>query len=201
MLEQKSHMPDYSCCLHSQSSQRRGAQSCMQCQAGRLCNQTSLSQSLKCPTGHYCPPGSSVAQPCPPVSIVSLRETLFFFIFFMLLSHTSFYQLHLILFDIIHVVKWCYLIFQGSYSDQPGGDSVQHCRPCEAGWYCSRAGLSDPQGLCSPGHYCTSGASTASPVRRGEQWLWLPGFLKWCFCKQLKSEQRDSRYSVHFEKK
>lgn len=66
---------------------------------------------------------------------------------------------------IITVVKFDHLIIQGSYSDQPGGDTAQHCRPCEAGWFCSRAGLSAPQGLCNPGHYCTSGASTASPVR------------------------------------
>nr|XP_043888260.1 neurogenic locus notch homolog protein 4-like [Solea senegalensis] len=97
---------------------QRGAQSCMACWGGRLCNQTGLFQAPLCPTGHYCPPGSSVAHPCPP----------------------------------------------GSYSDQPGGDAVQHCRPCEAGWFCGRVGLSGPQGLCDPGHYCTSGATTASPI-------------------------------------
>lgn len=41
---------------------------------------------------------------------------------------------------------------------------MQHCRPCEAGWFCNRAGLTKPEGLCDPGHYCTSGASTGSPV-------------------------------------
>lgn len=50
-------------------TQRRGAQSCVECQGGRLCNQTGLSQPPLCPTGNYCPPGSSVARPCPPVSI------------------------------------------------------------------------------------------------------------------------------------
>lgn len=49
--------------------QHRGAQSCVDCQAGRLCNQTGLSLAPLCPTGYYCPPGSSVARPCPPVSI------------------------------------------------------------------------------------------------------------------------------------
>ncbi|XP_036928145.1 uncharacterized protein LOC119004899 isoform X4 [Acanthopagrus latus] len=47
---------------------RRGAQSCVECQGGRVCNQTGLSQPPLCPTGHYCPPGSSVARPCPPGS-------------------------------------------------------------------------------------------------------------------------------------
>ncbi|XP_027901562.1 signal peptide, CUB and EGF-like domain-containing protein 1 [Xiphophorus couchianus] len=52
----------------------------------------------------------------------------------------------------------------GTYSDQLSGEDVKHCRPCEAGSFCSRAGLSKPQGLCDPGHYCTSGATTSSPV-------------------------------------
>nr|XP_057935999.1 SCO-spondin isoform X4 [Doryrhamphus excisus] len=52
----------------------------------------------------------------------------------------------------------------GLYSDQPGGEDVQHCRACEAGWFCSKAGLPAPEGLCDAGHYCTSGASTAVPV-------------------------------------
>ena len=57
---------------------------------------------------------------------------------------------------------------QGSYSDQPGGETVRHCQPCEAGSFCKRAGLSEPQGFCDPGHYCTSGATTASPVSHNE---------------------------------
>ncbi|KAF3847745.1 hypothetical protein F7725_020773 [Dissostichus mawsoni] len=116
---------------------RRGAQSCVECQGGRLCNQTALSRPPMCPQGHFCPPGYSAARPCPPVS--SFNECTF-----ALKLHSNS--------DV------------GSYSDQPGGDAVHHCRPCEAGWFCSRAGLSEPQGLCDPGHYCTSGASTASPV-------------------------------------
>ncbi|XP_038155551.1 uncharacterized protein LOC119792815 [Cyprinodon tularosa] len=52
----------------------------------------------------------------------------------------------------------------GTYSDQLSGGDVKHCRPCEAGLFCSRAGLSKPQGLCDPGHYCTSGATTSSPI-------------------------------------
>ncbi|XP_077422977.1 uncharacterized protein LOC144052618 isoform X3 [Vanacampus margaritifer] len=97
---------------------RQGAQSCMQCQGGRLCNQTGLSQPPLCPRGYYCPPASSFPRPCPT----------------------------------------------GWYSDEPGGEDVQHCRPCEAGWFCSKSGLSDPEGLCDPGHYCTSAASAASPI-------------------------------------
>ncbi|KAM4567238.1 uncharacterized protein PAE49_010636 isoform 2-T2 [Odontesthes bonariensis] len=112
-----------------QPHQRAG--SCVECQAGRLCNQTGLSQPLLCPTGHYCPPGSSTARPCPP----------------------------------------------GSYSDQPGGEAMKHCRPCEAGSFCNRAGLSEPQGLCDPGHYCTSGAYSASPVAVASGGVCPAGFI------------------------
>ncbi|KAF6736840.1 hypothetical protein FQA47_014055 [Oryzias melastigma] len=56
----------------------------------------------------------------------------------------------------------------GTYAEQPGGETVQHCQPCEAGSFCKKTGLSGPQGLCDPGHFCTSGAFTASPVSSHE---------------------------------
>lgn len=123
-------------CLYSKSSQRRGAQSCMECQGGRLCNHTGLSQSSLCPTGHYCPPGSSVARPCPPVSIVSMCEVqcvwmlsvmsiqllvfVLLFICVILVGRVSFYlsllseyELHFIQFHFINVVKWYWSDFSG----------------------------------------------------------------------------------------
>lgn len=156
--------------------QRRGAQSCLECQGGRLCNHTGLSQPPLCPTGHYCPLRSTVAHPCPSVStfmfscgvklwMCHCRVSVFAARF------TSSLCLHDFEFPPINptLLKWFHvIIIQGSYSDQPGGDAVQHCRPCDAGLFCSRSGLSEPQGLCDPGHYCTSGSSTASPVRFNE---------------------------------
>ena len=50
---------------------------------------------------------------------------------------------------------------QGSYSDVERAGS---CKPCPAGMFCSRAGLPEPEGHCQPGHYCTQGSSTSSPV-------------------------------------
>lgn len=84
-------------------------------------------------------------------------------IVFMWINHLS----------IIAVLLWYYVIIQGTYSDQPGGNVILHCRPCEAGWYCSKAGLSEPEGPCNSGHYCTSGASTASPVSIVLSWSML----------------------------
>uniref|UniRef100_A0A3Q3IVN5 Uncharacterized protein n=1 Tax=Monopterus albus TaxID=43700 RepID=A0A3Q3IVN5_MONAL len=48
----------------------QGAQSCVECQGGRLCNRTGMYQTPLCPTGHFCPPGSSIARPCPPATSV-----------------------------------------------------------------------------------------------------------------------------------
>lgn len=49
--------------------QGRGYNSCIECQSGRLCNRTGLSQQPLCPPGHFCPAGSLIAHPCPPVSM------------------------------------------------------------------------------------------------------------------------------------
>ncbi|KAK5868621.1 hypothetical protein PBY51_009620 [Eleginops maclovinus] len=42
---------------------RRGAQSCVECQGGRLCNQAALSHPPLCPTGHFCPRGILLLNP------------------------------------------------------------------------------------------------------------------------------------------
>ncbi|XP_031989756.1 SCO-spondin-like isoform X5 [Corvus moneduloides] len=49
----------------------------------------------------------------------------------------------------------------GTYTDVERAGS---CKPCPAGMFCSRAGLPEPEGHCQPGHYCSQGSSTSSPV-------------------------------------
>ncbi|KAF7668979.1 hypothetical protein LDENG_00271770 [Lucifuga dentata] len=166
----------------------RDISECIQCPRGKYCySQQPLEQPIVMP-GFYCPENSSSPEPCPEgtyssrpalsdgsecspcggdssiwanrrvVSSRKLLSTIFF-----LSPPMSPWHLQQ-----QHWPQQCARVSQlstrGSYSDQPGGDAVQHCRPCDAGSFCSRAGLSDPQGLCDPGHYCTSGSSTATPV-------------------------------------
>lgn len=145
--------------------QRRGAQSCLECGGGRLCNQTGLSQPPPCPTGHYCPPRSPVAHPCPPVSVSMFSCAVKLWVCH---CRVSVFAAPAVSSLRLFKKKLFCVIIQGSYSNQPGGGAVQDCQPCEAGSFCSRRGLFEPQGLCDPGHYCTSGAATASPVRRDE---------------------------------
>lgn len=47
------------------------------------------------------------------------------------------------------------------YTDVLGAGS---CKPCPAGRYCSMAGLTEPEGPCQPGYYCSQGSSSSSPV-------------------------------------
>lgn len=45
-----------------------------------------------------------------------------------------------------------------------GAVSVEVCRSCLPGHYCSAPGLSSPSGPCNPGFYCIQGSRTATPM-------------------------------------
>jgi hypothetical protein len=49
----------------------------------------------------------------------------------------------------------------GGYSNVKGNTKVGDCLACTAGSYCGTSGLTVPTGLCSPGYYCSSDASSA----------------------------------------
>ncbi|XP_048369079.1 uncharacterized protein LOC125442027 [Sphaerodactylus townsendi] len=76
----------------------------------------------------------------------------------------------------------------GSFFAHRGGRSMQDCRPCVAGWFCSRQGQSSPEGsckegwfcpegsvsdqnpdhLCPPGHFCPAGSPEPKPCPAGK---------------------------------
>ncbi|KAM6987470.1 uncharacterized protein LKV04_010315 [Tautogolabrus adspersus] len=124
-----------------------------------------------CPAGSYCPLASSSPFPCPPGTFSNNT------------GHSRPEQCAicppgtLLSSRVVRCSSLSPSQYCGSYSDQTGGDAVQHCRPCEAGFFCSRAGLCRPQGLCDPGHYCTSGASTASPVALASGGVCSAGYI------------------------
>lgn len=126
--------------------QGRAQSLCRDCPEGTFCSDPGLAAPQDCPKGHFCLAGSSLPLPCPPVRVK------YGFVF----PAAIFRRLH---------VPWqghpAALSVQGTYTDVERAGS---CKPCPAGMFCSRAGLPEPEGHCQPGHYCSQGSSTSSPV-------------------------------------
>ncbi|NXH16925.1 WBC30 protein, partial [Bucco capensis] len=145
------------------------------CEAGFYCQGRALTPVRDvCPAGAYCPPGSALPIPCPAGTYSNLSglrslpecldcppgdcpEGAF-------CNETG-----------MAVPQECpkghYCLAgssfplpcpAGTYSDVVRAAS---CKPCPAGSYCSLPGLSEPEGYCQPGYYCTQGSSSSSPVR------------------------------------
>ncbi|XP_028563977.2 uncharacterized protein LOC114585457 [Podarcis muralis] len=49
----------------------------------------------------------------------------------------------------------------GSFLGDRGGESLQDCRLCVAGWFCSLRGQTSPEGLCMAGWFCPEGSVSA----------------------------------------
>lgn len=73
------------------------------------------------------------------------------------------------IFNLCHVFSWVFpfkiniWVFFLFFFGLPGAVSLEACQPCLPGYYCAKAGLSSPSGLCSPGFYCKEGSRTATP--------------------------------------
>ena len=52
---------------------------------------------------------------------------------------------------------------EGTYKNITGGRSLNACKPCEPGYYCSDKGLAEPNDKCDGGYYCTGGSWTKTP--------------------------------------
>ena len=53
----------------------------------------------------------------------------------------------------------------GTFNNQTKATRAQDCLPCRGGWYCAGYANADPDGMCDPGYYCTTGAYKARPVQ------------------------------------
>ncbi|KAG9392255.1 hypothetical protein J8273_5240 [Carpediemonas membranifera] len=93
---------------------------------------------LACPTGHFCPSGSTSPTPCP---IGTFNPNT----------------------NAGHLAS-CMPCPAGTYSSNTGLTSAGECTPCSPGKYCATPGLAAPTGSCSAGYYCTGGADTPTPT-------------------------------------
>ncbi|XP_042566185.1 multiple epidermal growth factor-like domains protein 6 [Clupea harengus] len=149
---------------------------CTSCLAGFFCQGEGVVQPEICPSGHFCPPGTSLAQqfPCPPGTLLPLPGA------------TS--------------PEDCLLCPAGLFCALPG--LSEPTGPCQEGFHCS-PGSSSPNGtgitmqmesdegsICPTGFYCPVGTSYPVPcppgtfsstpgLTRAEQCQPCPGGL-WC---------------------
>ncbi|NWV58990.1 WBC30 protein, partial [Malurus elegans] len=120
---------------------------CRECPEGMFCSEPGLAVPQDCPRGRFCPAGSSLPLPCPVVRI----------------THWLVFPAGIFRFPSPRQGHPAVFSVQGMFMDMERAGS---CKPCPAGMFCSRAGLSEPEGQCQPGHYCSQGSSTSSPGLR-----------------------------------
>ncbi|XP_069599133.1 uncharacterized protein K04H4.2-like [Ranitomeya imitator] len=148
------------------------------CSEGFYCILSAISPHLfsvssmggPCPSGHFCPIGSSAPQPCPPGTFnpmerqgICLPCTEGFFC----LNKTSSLD-----------GKVCPPGFycpggtvspeqfpcpRGTYNPHRGSRAVEDCWPCDPGHYCDTLGQTRVTGLCSEGYFCVHSVITSTP--------------------------------------
>ena len=134
-------------CLPGTFSNQTGltsASECLACTPGSYCNIAGLvSPTGSCSQGYFCTEGAMVSNPADG-------------------GVTG---------DVCGVGQYCPEgSFQGidcprgTFNNQTGIWSENQCSPCSPGFFCDVARLSEPSGPCQAGHYCTLGATYASPI-------------------------------------
>ncbi|CAL8373179.1 unnamed protein product, partial [Gadus morhua 'NCC'] len=124
------------------------------CPQGWFCPLGSLSDhppDCQCPPGHACPPGSAEPAVCSPGTFqASAGQST------CVACPPGFYCME---------GAWLPTPCPpGSVGPLPNQTAPGDCSLCPSGSFCNSGGLTQPSGPCSPGHFCTQGASEASPV-------------------------------------
>ena len=143
------------------------------CDPGYYCpantaNSNSQPAAYKCPIAHYCPSNSSQPIMCPPGTYANETQTSV-----CNSCPTGYFCAN------GAIVSACPMGFycpqgttsvnfkpcpRGTYSDVSGLSSVDQCKPCSKGMYCSELNATAVTGSCDPGYYCVSGVDRPNPV-------------------------------------
>ena len=128
---------------------------CVVCPAGRYCSGGDGIGGQACYRGHFCPENSGAPTPCLGGTFTEATGS-----------------------DELVLCKLCpagYYCISGTDSPAPcdagtynpllGQDNVDDCRPCTAGLACTTIALTQPNELCSAGHFCPEGSDkSADPM-------------------------------------
>ncbi|CAM4612397.1 unnamed protein product [Lepidochelys kempii] len=150
-----------------------------QCREGFYCTLGSTIASVPildktggpCPTGYFCPWGTSIPLACPAGSYNPLQRQASCLLcargFFCPKNSSSLAGSE------CPAGHYCppgtasatqYPCPRGTYNPQIGSSHVSHCIPCDPGHYCALAGQSRVTGPCSAGYYCSAGIATPTPT-------------------------------------
>eukprot|EP00704_Kipferlia_bialata_P000894 g894.t1 len=178
-------------CAEGTYQPRSQKTSCSACPEGYYCDETGMSSSVECPLGYYCPAGSSrsTENPCPigtlgtstGLAYVTECDT----------CPAGSYCATAGLSEATGLCAAGYICEggsteadteqcpagsycpegaavaipcpAGSYSSLLGLQAEGECTLCEAGQYCSRTGLTAPEGDCEAGYFCTLGSPSSRP--------------------------------------
>ncbi|KAL6471032.1 hypothetical protein MHYP_G00196820 [Metynnis hypsauchen] len=122
-----------------------------------------------CPTGFYCPVGSSVPQPCEAGSHCNQTGLhtpagLCIAGFYCPKGSLSPYATP------CPAGHYCprgtplpLPCLPGTLRNVPGGSSMEDCLMCPSGYFCDQRGLTQPSGQCSEGYYCPGGQNSSRP--------------------------------------
>jgi len=167
------------------------------CEAGYFCNWKNFFKKTICPKGHFCPKNSFKPTPCPLstyASEVGLKAESecktcpagHYCVGFGLTKPSGpckagyFCPSGSVHPDEEDCTKGSYCPSgtgkpincpAGTYQPNTRIKSLDSCIACPAGKYCSKPGLSAPDGICSAGFFCPTGSSKATACPAG---TWMP---------------------------
>ncbi|XP_023933458.1 uncharacterized protein LOC106181652, partial [Lingula anatina] len=129
-----------------------------------------------CPLGHYCPLGTTVAQPCNAGTYAAMVGMSLCTVcpqgFYCMANASEFLSTpcpegHYCLNGTEHSTE--HKCPPGTYNNLTQGTSLADCQPCPGGWYCEGQGNPQPTGQCQAGWYCTSAATNSNDTINGGQ--------------------------------
>ncbi|XP_075695382.1 uncharacterized protein LOC142661742 isoform X5 [Rhinoderma darwinii] len=146
------------------------------CSPGYVCKEGSFvscpSDDLhgyRCPSGFYCPSGTSIEIPCEPGSFSPMSGSSM-----CLPCPAGSSCLHVSTVEPLNCPRghYCPALTSvpipcpaGTFNPIEGALTLASCKRCPAGRYCRGEANSEPDGLCSPGYYCEGEAADNIPQR------------------------------------
>lgn len=140
-----------------------------ECSAGFYCPGGDVQPTLACPTGSFCPAGSTTPQPCTAGTYANTTG-----LATCLACPAGAYCTG----GTIQPMPcpagyYCpasttgAMLFPcpaGTFRSSTGAQDAADCAACTPGSYCAVGGLTAPTGLCSAGSFCLAGSGAAAPV-------------------------------------